>query len=173
MVRRTHALLSLLGAVACTSPTTPAISPGAPATSLVSVAPAGGATNVAAVAPMVMQWDHPMQAGMELFVAVHQGRVDGPVMPMTCVWSDDHSTLTCSPQTPFASGATYTMHVGGGMHDAAGGTVDMGSGMGMGGQWVTSRMMGGGMMGDSAMMGPGWKATNGMYGMGFTFTTAP
>jgi Big-like domain-containing protein len=172
MVRRPHALLSLLGVVACTSPTAPAISPGAPATSLVSVAPAGGATNVAVGAPMVMQWDHPMQAGMEMFVALHQGGVDGPVMPMTCVWSPDRSTLTCAPQTPLASGMTYTIHVGGGMRDATGGSVDMGPGMGMGGDWVTGGMMGGGMMGDSTMMGPGWNAGNGTYGMIFTFVTA-
>lgn len=156
----------LAGLVACRELAGPL-----PSTVLVAVTPAGGATGVDPAGPIALQWSHAMQGGMERFVALHQGGVAGPTVPLTCIWSGDRVTLTCTPTTALAPGTQYTVHVGGGMRDALGGSIDMGPGMSMGGEWATGGMMGAGMMATS-MMGTGWRHGDGTYGMVFSFTTA-
>lgn len=138
------------------------------ATQLLSVSPRGGTTNVVTSSDIVLTFDQPMMAGMEQYLALHQGAVTGATMPMGCNWSNAQRTLTCRSSQPLASATRYVIHMGGGMMDANGLRVGMeSSGVGMGGQWVGSGMM----TGQASMMGNGWKHTNGSYGMAFEFTT--
>ena len=155
-----------LAAMACADgPTAPAVT-----ARVVALVPTGGATGVNPAAPIVVTFSHGMQSGMEQYVALHEGGVDGPVVPMTCGWSSDRTTLTCTPQSPLAPATRYTLHLGGGMRDQTGGGLDYEQCIAQhDGQWATAGMMG---MGDSSMMGPGWRHANGSYGMVFTFTTA-
>ena len=148
--------------------------PGA-GTMLLSVSPMGGAVGVPTSASMVLRFSGQMGSGMEPYVDLHLGGLDGPALAMRCDFSADRSTLSCTPTAPLASRTSYTLHVGGGMRDSAGAFVDMGQwGAAMGGQWI---MGGGGMMGPShagsqwGMMGGNWQGSNGSYGMAFPFTT--
>lgn len=172
MTRSFPALLGcgvLLVAAACGDSGT---DPATPATTLTEVSPVGGATNVGVDAPIVLTFSGAMGTGMETLMNLHMGTAAAATMPMTCAWSVDRTTLTCT-HAAFANGATYTIHVGGGMMDAD----DMPIGMGgmidqMGGMWLQPGMNGGMHAGQPmGMMGSGWMGTNGDYGMTFTFTT--
>jgi hypothetical protein len=142
-------------------------------TMLLSVTPAGGAAGVPVNATMVMRFSGSMASGMEPFVDLHQGGLDGPLVAMRCDFSTDRTTLTCTPQAPLSPRTAYTLHVGGGMRDAAGRSVDMGQyASAMGGQWVMGGMMGPSHAGNPwGMMGGNWQGGNGSYGMAFPFTT--
>ena len=141
---------------------------------LMSVTPQGGATGVSGSTSMVFRFSGAMGSGMEQYVDMHMGDLSGATMPMTCVWSGDRTTLTCTLQGPLSPRTTYVMHLGGGMATQAGHFVDCAQyGPAMGGQWVTGGMMGSSHAGGSwMMMGPNWHNANGSYGMAFTFTTA-
>lgn len=144
--------------------------PAAPALTarVVSVVPSGGATDVDPNSPMVVTFSHPMQSGMEQYVALHEGDVTDPVVAGTWAWSSDRTTLTFTPAQPLKSQTPYTLHLGGGMRATDGGFVDYGPCIGQyNGEWATQQMMGGGNM-----MGSGWRHPNGTYGIVFTFTTA-
>lgn len=133
-----------------------------------SVSPPGGAVGVATTPDIVLTFTQPLMAGMEQYLALHQGTVSGPAIPMNCIWSDGQRTLTCRPGQRLAPATSYTIHMGGGMMDAQGQPVGMGRyGMEMGGNWATGGMMGG----QPGMMGSGWGDTHGSYGMAFGFTT--
>ncbi|HMU61199.1 MAG TPA: Ig-like domain-containing protein [Gemmatimonadales bacterium] len=138
-----------------------------------AVSPAGSATNVAASASVVLTFSAPMAEGMDSLMDVHQGTTAGALMPMTCSWSADRTALTCTHATPFAGGATYTIHVGAGMTDANGMAINMDAMVNqMGGVWLQSGMMGGMHAGQPTTgMSSGWHGANGSYGMMFTFTT--
>lgn len=173
MTRAITALLAsatLVGGLACGDNGT---DPATPATTLTAVSPVGGATNVGVDAPIVLTFSGAMGTGMEALMDLHMGTAAAATMPMTCAWSVDRTTLTCT-HAAFANGATYTIHVGGGMMDADDmpiGMDDMGSQMG--GMWLQPGMMGGMHAGaPMGTMGPGWMGTNGNYGMIFTFTTS-
>jgi hypothetical protein len=143
-------------------------------TTLTLVSPAGGAANVNPAAPISLTFSGPMAQGMESYMDVHAGTTAGAIVPMTCTWSADRTTLTCTHAAPLAAGSTYTIHVGGGMTDASGRAVDMDAMVNMmGGVWLMPGMMGGTHAGQPmSMMGAGWQGSNGSYGMMFTFTTA-
>lgn len=143
-------------------------------TTLTTVSPAGNATGVALTAPVVLTFSDSMGQGMEAYMDVHQGTAADGTMAMTCTWSADRTTLTCTHASPFAPGTMSTVHVGAGMKDADGMPVGMGDMMAqMGGVWLTSGMMGGMHAGQPmGSMGPGWMGANGSYGMMFTFTTS-
>jgi len=143
-------------------------------TTLTSVSPAGNAIGVAVSAPVVLTFSDPMGQGMEAYMDVHQGTTAAGTVPMSCTWSADRTTLTCTHASPFAAGTMYTVHVGGGMKDADGMPVGMGDMMTqMGGVWLTSGMMGGMHAGQPmGSMGSGWMGANGNYGMIFKFTTS-
>jgi hypothetical protein len=163
-------LASCSGSEQLTAPSSP-ISGGA---ALTSVSPQGGMTEVSPAAPLSFGFGGPMAPGMEQYFDLHMGGLDGPVMPMTCAWSADRTTLTCNPATAFQAHASYTMHMGGGLLDANGHPVGYEAhGPMLGGQWVQGGMMagahGGGM--SWGMMGTGWRNANGSYGMAFSFTT--
>lgn len=173
--------LVLTAAVACSDNGT---SPNADETVLLSVVPQGGATGVDPNAPVVMEFSHPMMQGMEEYADVHEGDVDGPLVPGSWSWNDDLTTLTFTPDMPLKPQTRYVIHVGGGLQDEEGQYVNCGQyGLGLGGQWMTEQMAqgghhgygGGGMMGGGGMgggMGGGWSnPTTGTYGMIFMFTT--
>lgn len=144
-----------------------------PATAtLTTVSPTPAATAVATSTTVTLTFGQPMMAGMEQYVDLHQGGIGGPAVPMSCGWSPDATTLTCTPTNPLAAGTQFTIHVGAGMTDAQNHLMDMNDWTTMGGQWATSGMMGGTHAGQPVgMMGAGWKH-GGYYGMLFTFTTA-
>lgn len=48
------------------------------------------------------------------------GDTAGPLVPMSCTWAADSSTLTCTPGEPLHSRTRYTIHVGSGMRNANG-----------------------------------------------------
>jgi len=122
---------------------------------------------------------------MEEYAALHEGPVTGPEVAGTWARSTDGMTLTFTPDAPLKPATMYTIHIGGGMMDEDGHTVDLDMhGMDMGGEWATESMMTGGMgsgmggmggMGGQpgTHMGQGWQdPSNGTYGMVFSFTTA-
>ena len=139
-----------------------------PLTAVASIFPTGGSVDVDPTAPIVISFTGMMGVGMEMYAVLHEGDVSGPVVPGSWTWSTDRTILSFRPAAPLKSRTRYTLHLGGGMIDAAGEQIDYRRCESRyGGQWATSRMMGG-----QGMMGPGWRAANGTYGMVFTFTTA-
>ena len=126
-----------------------------------------------------------MGVGMEQFLDLHQGGLEGPVVPTTHTWSGDRTTLICTPVGPLAPGTQYTIHLGGGMVDVDGQPIDMDHyGPAFGGQWITGAGQpgsggpggwhhGGAHHGGQPWggLGRGWQHANGSYGMAFTFTT--
>ncbi|MBI4538273.1 MAG: Ig-like domain-containing protein [Gemmatimonadetes bacterium] len=171
-------LVGLLAGTACMMDL--ADTPGDAATELASVIPAGGSTGVHPDSPIVVEFTHAMGMGMgmEMYAALHEGDVNGPVVAGTWSWSADRRRATFTPASSLRSRTRYTIHVGGGMRDAGGNPIGFDQhGQHMGGRWVMGQMMSGGMMSGmnnmmSGMMGPGWQHANGTYGMIFPFTTA-
>lgn len=137
-------------------------------TQLLSISPLGGAENVPANPDIMLTFNRPIMAGMEQYLVLHQGGLSGTDVSIACSWSDGQRTMFCRPDLPLAPGTRHTVHVGGGMMDAAGRHVGMGRyGGGMGGQWASGSMMGG----QSSCRGTDWMHENGSYGMAFEFTT--
>lgn len=153
-----------------------------PETALLSVAPAGGETDVALDASVMVRFDHAMHDHAMDYAAVHEGDVAGPMVGGTWTMEEQGTVMRFTPDQPWKAGTDYTIHLGGGMQDAGGHMVDLGGhGTMMGGQWATGTMMTGGMGGGMGgmtggqheHMGEGWQhPVNGSYGMVFTFTTA-
>jgi hypothetical protein len=139
-----------------------------------SIAPPGGSPPVSVSTSIVMRFGVAMAPGMEQYVDLHQGELAGPLVPMSCAWSGDGTTLTCTPSAPLQHQTTYWIHLGGGLMTQAGQAVDYdGYGPMMGGQWIEGGMMGGFHEGSPwGMMGGPWRHANGAYGMAFPFTTA-
>jgi len=180
MTSRTMRALSVIAGVgllagACSESDTP-LEPEVGSTALLSVVPQGGSTDVDRFAPVVVEFDHAVMEGMEDYALLHEGDVTGPEVAGTWTLSTDRTVLTFTPASALAPSTRYTIHLGGGMMDADGEHVDLGThGDPMGGAWATPGMMGGGMMGGAMgekHMGEGWNhPTNGSYGMVFSFTT--
>ncbi|MEO8636086.1 MAG: Ig-like domain-containing protein [Gemmatimonadales bacterium] len=159
-------VVALAALVACSDSTSPDTA------TLASVSPAPAASAVAPSTTITLTFGQAMMAGMEQYMDLHQGGFSGPTVPMSCSWSLDLTTLTCTPTNPLAAGTQFTIHVGAGMTDAQNHMMNMNGWTGMGGQWATSGMMGGSHAGQPlGMMGAGWKQGT-HYGMMFTFTTA-
>jgi len=157
---------AILGVVACGGSDLTDPQDGLPA--VASIVPAAQATGVDPAAPIVIRFTHPMLAGMERFVALHEGEtVAGPMVVGTWTWSSDRTELTFAHPTPLHPATRYTIHLGGGMRDTENRTLDHGVCAAHGGTNATS-----GMMGGSGMMGDGWRDSHGGYGMLFSFTTA-
>ena len=157
---------ALLGTAACGSSNVTEPENALPA--VVSVAPAGQAVGVDPAATITIQFSHAMMAGMERYVALHEGgTVAGPQVPGTWTWSSDHAVLMFVPDAPLRHAAQYTIHIGGGMRDRLNRELDHGACAAQGGVNAPAGMMGGG-----DMMGAGWRHSNGSFGMLFTFTTA-
>ena len=142
--------------------------------SLTSVTPQGGATGVAGSTFMVFRFSAAMGSGMEMYVDLHKGDLSKTTIPMTCVWSGDRTTLTCTPQAPLSAQIAYVMHLGGGLTTQAGQVIDCAQyGPSMGGQWIMGSMMTSTHAGSPwGGLSPNWQNSNGSYGMAFSFTTA-
>lgn len=139
-----------------------------------SAVPSGGAVDVAVEGPITLRFSGPMMAGMERYVDLHRGGLSDPTTPMQCAWSSDRATLTCRPDSPMERRTRYTLHMGGGLRDAAGRRIDTEQHRGhMGGEWADSARTGGMhsmmRMGD---MPDGWRHPNGSVGMTFEFQTS-
>ncbi len=107
---------------------------------LLSVQPAGGSIDVAVGADVVIAFDHAIAEGMEEYAALHEGSVVGPEVAGTWTRSADGLTLTFTPAAPLKPATTYVIHIGGGMMDEDGHTVDLDMhGMAMGGHGPPSR----------------------------------
>jgi hypothetical protein len=143
-------------------------------TVLESVSPAAGATGVDPSTPITIRFSGPMASGMEHYADVHQGDIGGPVVPGTCTFSADRTTLTCAHDEPLRTRTHYTIHLGSGMMDGSGHRAEIEShGMAMGGQPVTGQMMAGMHHGQpTGMMGQGWHGGDDHLGMAFTFETS-
>ena len=155
-------------------------------TALLSVIPQGDATGIDPNAPIVIEFTHTMMLGMEEYADLHEGDVEGPLVPGAWSWNEAYTKLTFTPGSPLKSQTQYVIHIGGGMQDQAGHHINYEEhGFGMGGQWMTQQMHQGGQhgygmgqggmggMGGGTGMGEGWvHPTNGGFGMIFTFTTA-
>jgi len=168
---------------ACDSEST---EPGIEESALLSVVPQGNATGVDPNAPIVIEFTHTMMMGMEEYADVHEGHMDGTLVPGSWSWNQTRTQLTFTPVAPLKPQTQYVIHIGGGMQDQDGQHINYQEhGFGMGGQWMTQQMHQGGQhgygmgqggmggMGGGTGMGEGWvHPTNGGYGMIFTFTTA-
>jgi hypothetical protein len=168
------AIVALAGIYACSASGPTAVDANAEV-ALLSVSPAGGATNVKPGAPVTIEFDHPMAQGQEAFCALHEDGLDGPLVLGRWDWSEDHRRLTFTPDHALERGHEYTLHVGGGMQCQHGHPMSFEQhGQALGGSWVEEGMFGpgGGMMG-SDHMADGWRHRNGMYGMMFSFSIAP
>jgi hypothetical protein len=153
-------------------------------TLLLSIAPQGGAMDVDPNGPIVIDFSHPMMEGMEQYADVHEGHVEGPLVPGSWSWNEGRTKLTFTPDSPLKPLTQYVVHLGGGMQDQTGHHINyeehgLGTGNGgMGGQWMTQEMHQGGNHGygngmGGMGMGTNWShPTNGGYGMTFTFTTS-
>lgn len=175
------ALLAPLALGACDDNST---NPGTDVPTLLTVIPTGGDSDVDPNGPIVLRFSHSMMIGMEEYADLHEGHMEGPVVPGHWSWNQEMTELTFTPNTSLKGETTYVIHVGGGMQDEAGHHLNLGMhGLGMGGDWFTEDMHedghhgqgmghGGGMGGGQGMMGDGWiHPENGGYGMVFTFTT--
>jgi hypothetical protein len=147
---------------------------------LANVIPAGGSTGVDPSSPIVVEFTHGMMAGMEGYIALHQGTVAGPTVAGTWAWNATRTRATFTPAAALAGAAPYLVHIGGRMMDLGGNVVGFEDhAEHHGGQWATSSMMNTAMMGagmgmgsgHEAMMGEGWQHANGSWGMIFPFTT--
>lgn len=176
MLRSLFPLAALIATLAACGGSAAPTSPDAVTTSVLSVSPNGGATNVATTSPIALTFDHAMMAGMEQYVSLHQDSLTGPEVNGTTSWSSDHTKLTFTPAGSLSPATTYVLHIGGGMMDANDKPISYAQCPAFGGQSVTASMMdGGGMMaggGSGSEMGNGWKGSDGNFGMEFTFTTA-
>lgn len=145
---------------------------------VLSVIPASNATGVSTSSPIIITFSHPMMAGMELLVTLHEGTIVGPPVPGSFSWSSDRTSLTFAPTGNLKAATTYVLHLSPNLRDTTGRGIDFAAcAQRVGGQSVPRGMMNGGMMGGGygpGMMGPGWQAGSGTwgYGMSFTFTTA-
>ena len=117
-----------------------------------SVVPRDGSSGVSPSAPIVLDFTHTMQAGMEKYLVLHEGDADGAAVAGQWTWSADYRKLTFVPASPLKSQTKYTIHMGMGMMDANGAMIGdhaQHHGSSEGGH------MGGGMMGETSgsMMG--------------------
>ena len=160
-------------ALACASGMTGPARTSAEAPVVLSISPASSATGVDPTAPLVVTFSHPMMAGMEALVVLHEGTISGPPVSGTPAWSTDRTRLTFTPTQPLKRATAYQLHLSPNLTDSSGQRIDFGAcAQRVGGQVVTPASMGGGMMGNG-MMGVGWQPSSGTwgYGMSFTFTT--
>jgi hypothetical protein len=138
---------------------------------LLSVSPRGNSTNVDPNARIRLEFQHEMQDGMEQLCVLYRGGLDGEEVPGNWEWSEEHHVLRFTPHHPLHHDAEYTLHVGGGMIDAHGHTMNFDEhGHDMGGHWIDDDMLS--HHDDHGHMHDGWQHHDGHYGMAFPFRTA-
>ena len=164
------AVVSLsLATVACSDPAAPPDPSSTPVPSATALA-AVRLFPATAGAPdsLIVQFNGAMMPGMERYLRLHHGRVDGTEVPLHCAWAADRTALQCRPQMPLMPGSTYVLHMGAGMRGRDGTHVDMSPGLAHGGAWV-GRGMPGGVSGGGGMMGGAWNDGAGHEGMMIPF----
>lgn len=151
----------------------------ADSTVVLNLTPPNAATSVDPRLPIVITFNHTMMPGMESLVVLHEGSVTGPPVAGAVSWSADRRVLTFTPAAPLKSRTTYVLHLSPSLRNATGQRINLAACARLGGQTVTTGMLGigprGGMMNGAwgpGMMGDGWRAPDGTLGMIFTFTTA-
>lgn len=160
-----------LGAVGIACGASSVTAPGT--TALTGIAPAANAVGVDVADQVVLTFSGPMMTSMDSMIALHDGDLSGAEVPGHFMWSGGGDSLFFMPDSALMAGHHYTVHVGGGMLDAAGDTVDFQFAHdSLGCAWATGQMMGGGMMGGRGEMGHGWQGSNGNYGMAWGFSTS-
>lgn len=168
---RMLALAAVGATMACGTPSSPASGAG----QLTGVAPSAEAVGVDVGSPVVLTFSAPMMTAMDSVVALHDGDLQGANVPGHFRWSATRDSLIFMPDSALMANHHYSVHVGGGMLDAMGDTVDLQFAHdSLGCSWATGSMMGsGGMMGGPGTeMGPGWRDARGTYGMAWSFTTS-
>ncbi len=98
---------------------------------------------------------------MESLVLVHEDFVTGPVVAGAASWSTDWTVLIFRSAAPLSLRMSYSVHLSPSIRGANGHPLDIAACARLGGQSVTS-----------GMMGKRWRAAHGTFGMIFTFTTA-
>ena len=153
------------------------VDPNAP--TVLSVAPASASVGVNAAASVTVTFNRSMMAGMETRVVLHQGTITGPAVAASASWSIDRTVLTLTPSAMLTPGTLYLLHFSPALTSTGGQFINLGACASIGGQYVSSAMMGvapgGGMMNGTwgpGMMSGGWRSADGDFGMFFTFTTA-
>lgn len=178
------AVLGTLLTAACGSDSTAPGDAAVPsATAVVSATPVGGTTEVDPNARLSIVFDGAMMPGMERYVDLHRGDVTGPVHSIDCDWSEDYTTLTCTPATPLEPATWYTLHLGGGVRGRSGGPIHMDPDA-CGCNWAEAGPPDGHGPGEGPMRGQshagepwpmmdhGWRHPNGAYGMVLRFRTS-
>ena len=179
----TLAVAATMVAAGCGSDTSAPDGSTVPSTAVLSVVPEGGTTEVDPNGPFSFTFNGAMMPGMERYVDLHRGDVTGPVHPISCAWSHDRATLTCTPATPLDPATWYMLHLGGGVRGSNGTPVHMDPGT-CGCAWVEPpRQRDGRGPGEGHMWGEnhggepwpmmdfGWRHSNGAYGMVIPFRT--
>lgn len=170
-------LLGVLLLVGCTSGAEPlGMSSERASVTLTEVSPANGAFGVDPAAPVVLRFSHPMMAGMQGLVLLHERDLAGRSVDGIGTWSADRTTLTFLAAVPLRDRTTYVLHIAPGMMDASGRRLDLASAMRLGEMMAGESMSAGGMMGGEsvmpgAMMGGGSGMGQRPVGVAFTFTT--
>jgi len=141
---------------------------------LLSVSPRGGETGVGTGPSIHLAFGAPMAPGMERYVDLHLGDLDGPTLAMSCSWSIDRTRLDCDPDEPLHPNTTYWVHLGGGMSAMSGQPVDLDAfGPSYGGRSVSGALTRGHHAGQPwGEMASPWHHAGGGYGIAFPFTTA-
>lgn len=87
------------------------------ATALVTISPTPGPATDTVGTPISLKFDGAMDTASARFVDLHQGSIDGPVVPMNCGWQLADSLLSCTATAaqPLQADAPYTLHIGAGM----------------------------------------------------------
>ncbi|MGH7695170.1 MAG: Ig-like domain-containing protein [Gemmatimonadaceae bacterium] len=146
---------------------------------VLNLSPPNAAVGVDPRLPIIITFNHTMMPGMEALVVLHEASITGQPVAGAASWSPDRSVLTFTPTAPLRSRTTYVLHLSPSLRAATGQRINLAACARLGGQTVTSGMLGmgqrGGMMNGawgSGMMGDGWRAADGTFGMIFRFTTA-
>lgn len=179
-LRTTVLLLASTGLLtACMNGSTSLTGVGPDSPTVLGVAPASAAIGVSPAVSVTITFSRSMMAGMESLVVLHENSVTGAQVTGVATWSADRTVLTFTPSAALTPGTTYRLHLSPALTGMNGRPVDLGACAGIGGQYVSSGMMGvasgGSMMNGPwgpGMMTSGWRATDGTFGMFFTFTTS-
>jgi hypothetical protein len=144
---------------------------GEPATQLLTISPRPGAATSTVGTPITLTFDGSMDSTARQFVDLHQGAVAGPIVPMTCLWSNENSTLACAATTtqPLVADSLYILHVGSGLTTSRGGMLGTSGMTAMGGTAVdgSAMTMHGGQ--STGGIGSGWTGSGPGGGFGYAF----
>lgn len=131
------------------------------ATALREISPPPGAATVEVGAPIVLDFNGVMDTAQARFVDLHQGSIDGPIVPWTCTWGNADSTLTCTgtPAQPLLADTPYVLHIGAGLKGTNGEVLSSVPLAAWGGTPITATDMPSHGGQPSGGLAEGWKGT--------------